>query len=96
MFRDISKAEKQVFESEFLDEVVEEEDLELEFITVKDQCICNLWVHVLCYTFNDQSVLQKSEGITFNKVDHSLLAKLGSKFQIENKSAFVEVKLQLQ
>ena len=41
MFRDISKAEKQVFESEFLDEVVEEEDLELEFITVKE-CVCNL------------------------------------------------------
>ena len=45
MFHDISKAEKQVFESEFLDEVVEEEDLELEFITVKE---CVQSMHVSC------------------------------------------------
>ena len=47
MFRNISKAEKQEFESEFLDEVVEEEDLGLEFITVKE---CMQSVHVLYYT----------------------------------------------
>ena len=60
MFRNISKAEKQEFESEFLDEVVEEEDLELEFITVKE---CMQSVHVLYYTLTTKVCNNKMKAL---------------------------------
>ena len=62
MFRDISKAEKQVYESEFLDEVVEEEDLELEFITVKE---CVQSMHVSCCILTTKVFNNKVKALYF-------------------------------